>query len=63
MKSFFDSCGMKTRVIHGGLSAVARTKAINNFKTSDEHILIFSNVGSTGLDLTFARTILLPEAN
>ncbi|KAJ7938069.1 P-loop containing nucleoside triphosphate hydrolase protein [Mycena leptocephala] len=63
MKSFFDSCGMKTRVINGGLSAVARTKAINDFKTSDEHILIFSNVGSTGLDLTFARTILLPEAN
>ncbi|KAJ7832437.1 hypothetical protein B0H14DRAFT_2592101 [Mycena olivaceomarginata] len=61
MKSFFDSCGMKTRVINGGLSTVARTKAINNFKTSDEHILIFSNVGSTGLNLTFARTILLPR--
>ncbi|KAJ7856370.1 hypothetical protein B0H14DRAFT_2578883 [Mycena olivaceomarginata] len=53
MKTFFDSCGMKTCIINGGLSATARTKAINDFKASDEHILIFSNVGSPGLNLMF----------
>ncbi|KAJ7710747.1 P-loop containing nucleoside triphosphate hydrolase protein [Mycena rosella] len=63
MESYLTSLGLKVRTVSGNLSTKARTKAIQEFKDSDDHVLIISNVGAVGLDLTFARTLILYEVN
>ncbi|KAJ3764571.1 P-loop containing nucleoside triphosphate hydrolase protein, partial [Lentinula raphanica] len=55
-------CGIKVAIVNGSQSAKERTKYIDEFRLKDIDVLVVSQVGSTGLNLTCARTLILYEA-
>ncbi|KAJ3966212.1 P-loop containing nucleoside triphosphate hydrolase protein [Lentinula raphanica] len=62
IEKIFNECGIKTVVINGSLPPRDRTKLIDEFRHNDVDLLVMSQVGSTGLNLTCARTLILYEA-
>ncbi|KAJ7821790.1 hypothetical protein B0H14DRAFT_2599039 [Mycena olivaceomarginata] len=61
MKSWLESLGMKVDIVNGSQTSKQRQSIIDAFRNSDKHVLIISNVGATGMDMTFARTMVIFE--
>jgi superfamily II DNA/RNA helicase len=59
MKSYLESLGLSAEIVNGSLTAKLRDKVIAEFREGTKNVLLMSNVGSTGMDLTFARTVVV----
>ncbi|KAJ7748223.1 P-loop containing nucleoside triphosphate hydrolase protein [Mycena maculata] len=63
MASWLTSLGLKVVVVNSQTSARTRNEVIQKFGESEAHVLLISNIGGTGLNLTFARTVILYDVN
>ncbi|KAJ7722202.1 P-loop containing nucleoside triphosphate hydrolase protein [Mycena metata] len=61
MKVYLESAGISVATVSGAMPAKQRHEVITNFAGSNKQCLILSNVGSTGVDLTFARNLVIYE--
>ncbi|KAJ7732883.1 hypothetical protein B0H16DRAFT_1769962 [Mycena metata] len=61
MKVYLESAGISVATVSGAMPARQRHEVISNFAGSNKRCLILSNVGSTGVDLTFARNVVIYE--
>ena len=53
LKNRLQNDGLKAGLIFGGIDMIERNKIIDSFKNNEFHILLSSEVGSTGLDMQF----------
>ncbi|KAJ3871537.1 hypothetical protein F5051DRAFT_446094, partial [Lentinula edodes] len=62
MQNILTCCGIRNVAISGAVSSKERTRLIEEFRHGPVDVLIMSQVGATGLNLTCARTLILYEA-
>jgi SNF2 family DNA or RNA helicase len=59
MSAYLESLGLGVETISGEMNAKQRDIVLKDFRAGTKEVLIISNVGSTGIDLTFARTSII----
>ncbi|KAJ6602599.1 P-loop containing nucleoside triphosphate hydrolase protein [Mycena vulgaris] len=59
MESYMKSVGLRVVVVNSGMQARARAKVIKAFWDKEDHVMIISNIGSAGLNFTFAQLMLI----